>query len=74
MTERPTSHSPARLAELAERHGTPLYVYDAARIRAQFADLADFDTVRYAQKANGNPAILRSPARTGSPGRCVVGR
>jgi diaminopimelate decarboxylase len=50
--------------ELAERFGTPLYVYDAAvirrqteRIRAAFADLP-FQPF-YAMKANSNLTILR---------------
>ncbi|TWT46419.1 diaminopimelate decarboxylase [Botrimarina hoheduenensis] len=44
---------------LAERFGTPCYVYDAAMIRQRIADLAPFDTVRYAQKANSNLSVLR---------------
>lgn len=47
------------LVELAGVHGTPLHVYDAATVRARCAELrARFDVVRYAQKANGNPALL----------------
>jgi len=47
------------LVELARAHGTPLYVYDAATVRARCAELrARFDVVRYAQKANNNPALL----------------
>jgi diaminopimelate decarboxylase len=49
----------ALLRELAREHGTPLYIYDAATIRARTAELAGFDRVRYAQKANSNLAILR---------------
>ena len=48
-----------RLADIAERHGTPVFVYDAAYVRARFAELAPFDRVRYAQKANGNIAVLQ---------------
>jgi diaminopimelate decarboxylase len=48
----------AILARLALDHGTPLFVYDAATIRARVADLRGFDVVRYAQKANSNLAIL----------------
>jgi len=48
-----------RLSALARAHGTPLYVYDAATIRARVRQLSDFDVVRYAQKANSNLAILR---------------
>lgn len=47
------------IAELARQYGTPLYVYDAALIRQRVRDLAPFDVVRYAQKANSNVAILR---------------
>lgn len=47
-----------RLARLAERFGTPLFVYDAQGVRARFAELQAFDRVRYAQKANGNLALL----------------
>ena len=46
------------VAELASEFGTPTYVYDAARIEAQIARLGAFDTIRYAQKANSNLAIL----------------
>ncbi|MEO6708869.1 MAG: diaminopimelate decarboxylase, partial [Planctomycetota bacterium] len=48
-----------RLCAVAREHGTPLYVYDAATIRARVGQLAAFDVVRYAQKANSNLAILR---------------
>lgn len=47
------------VADLASRFGTPLYVYDAAKIKERVADLAMFDTVRYAQKACSNIAILK---------------
>lgn len=46
------------LQELAKRHGTPLYAYDASVIRQRCADLSDWDTVRFAQKACSNLAIL----------------
>jgi diaminopimelate decarboxylase len=50
--------------ELAERFGTPLYVYDAASIRAQTAKVRDAFAALpfqpfYAMKANSNLAILR---------------
>ena len=44
--------------DLADRYGTPLYVYDSATIRQRCADLAAWDTVRFAQKACSNLAIL----------------
>ena len=50
---------PALLRALARQHGTPLWVYDAATIRARIAALRGFDTLRYAQKANANLHILR---------------
>ncbi len=46
------------IAELAERFGTPAYVYDAARIIERINDLKQFDAIRYAQKALSNIAIL----------------
>ena len=46
------------VADLAHRFGTPTYVYDAACIERRISQLAAFDTVRYAQKANSNLAIL----------------
>lgn len=48
------------LAELASQHGTPLYVLDLDRVRAQVARLSGFDRVRYAQKANPGLALLRA--------------
>ncbi|WP_137009291.1 diaminopimelate decarboxylase [Aquitalea aquatilis] len=48
-----------QLAALAEQFGAPLWVYDAAVIRARIAQLKRFDVIRYAQKANSNTHILR---------------
>ncbi|GAA1947064.1 diaminopimelate decarboxylase [Kitasatospora viridis] len=48
-----------RLARLAERYGTPAWIYDADRIRAQIARLRGFDVIRFAQKACSNTHILR---------------
>lgn len=47
------------LATLAQTHGTPLWVYDAATVLRQIANLRQFDVIRYAQKANSNTHILR---------------
>ena len=47
------------LRDLAQHHGTPLWVYDAATIRARIAALRSFDTIRFAQKANSNLHLLR---------------
>jgi diaminopimelate decarboxylase len=46
------------VAELARDFGTPTYVYDTAVIEQRIADLAAFDVVRFAQKANSNLAVL----------------
>jgi len=51
--------SPATLRALAQQHGTPLWVYDAATIRQRIAALRAFDTIRFAQKANSNVHLLR---------------
>jgi diaminopimelate decarboxylase len=64
---KPRSLSDALLQELAREHGTPLFVYDAAVLRARARELLDlrsqrgrgFDVVRYAQKANPNLSVLR---------------
>jgi diaminopimelate decarboxylase len=44
--------------ELAEKFGTPVYVYDAAKIVERIHDLKQFDVIRFAQKACSNIAIL----------------
>src|SRR5260221_7308255 len=54
-----TPFSADLLSDLARHHGTPLWVYDTATIRARIADLRPFDTIRYAQKANSNLHVLR---------------
>ena len=53
------------VADLAKRHGTPLYVYDAAVIRRRCRDLAAWDTIRFAQKACSNLAVLDLVRREG---------
>ncbi len=53
------------VAELARQYGTPVYVYDAAKIRQRVADLRAFEFVRYAQKACSNLAILDLLRRQG---------
>lgn len=71
MPQRPTfpavRHEIAAVpvAELAARFGTPVYVYDAARILERIADLRAFDHIRYAQKACSNLAILDLIRRQG---------
>lgn len=54
------------LARLAREHGTPLWVYDAGVVAARIRDLARFDVVRFAQKANQNLAVLRVVRRNGA--------
>ena len=53
------------LAELAARHGTPLYVYGAATVRRRFAELRAAlaatglrSRIHYAMKANRHPGLL----------------
>jgi len=53
------------VVDLARTFGTPLYVYDAAMIRRRCADLAAWDTVRFAQKACSNLAVLDLVRRAG---------
>ena len=53
------------ILELTASYGTPLYVYDQAVIDQRIADLAAFDVIRYAQKANSNLAILDRARRKG---------
>jgi len=55
----PQDLNPSLLRSLAQRFGTPLWVYDAAVIRARIAALKAFDTVRFAQKACSNTHILK---------------
>lgn len=51
--------SPTLLAELVSQYGSPLWVYDAAVVRANIEALRAFDTIRFAQKANSNLHLLR---------------
>ena len=54
-----TPFNPQQLVELAQQHGTPLWVYDADVIRQRIAELRSFDVIRYAQKACSNVHILK---------------
>ena len=51
--------SSAQLWSLAAQFGTPLWVYDAATIRQRIAQVSNFDTIRFAQKACSNIHILK---------------
>jgi diaminopimelate decarboxylase len=53
------------VTEIAREFGTPTFVYDSATIRARIDDLRVFDTIRYAQKANSNLAVLDLIRREG---------
>ena len=55
----------ASIADLVRDHGTPLYVYDAEMIRRRCRDLAAWDTIRFAQKACSNLAVLDLMRREG---------
>ncbi len=66
------------LAALAEREGTPLYVYGASSIRARARALSQalrgLDAgIRYAVKANGNLAVLQLLAAEGVGADIVSG-
>src|SRR5688572_13919297 len=54
------------VTEIAERFGTPTFVYDAATIAARVRSLSRFDVVRYAQKACSNIAVLDLVRREGA--------
>jgi diaminopimelate decarboxylase len=59
------------LTELAERFGTPLYVYSASTIRSRFAAFQQaFEdvphTICYSVKANSNLSVLRLLGKLGS--------
>jgi diaminopimelate decarboxylase len=68
-----TSHPPANAATLlalVERHGTPLYVYDLAKVDERIATLRrhlplDPGRLLFACKANAHPAILTRLAERG---------
>jgi len=53
------------VSDLAQRFGTPTYVYDAAKIVERINDLKHFDVIRFAQKACSNIAILDLVRRHG---------
>ena len=46
------------IEKIASTFSTPTYVYDRAVIEKRVKDLSAFPTIRYAQKANSNIAIL----------------
>ena len=54
-----TPFNSQQLVELAQQHGTPLWVYDADTIRERIGELRSFDVIRYAQKACSNVHLLK---------------
>jgi diaminopimelate decarboxylase len=66
-----TSSQRSLFRQLAADYGTPLYVYDAETIRAQYRKVAHFDNVRFAQKACSNVHILRLLRELGASVDCV---
>lgn len=60
-----TSIAGQSIPALAQRFGTPVYVYDAAPIVRRIGQLREFDAIRYAQKACSNLAILDLMRRNG---------
>ncbi|MGL9721625.1 diaminopimelate decarboxylase [Symbiopectobacterium sp.] len=56
LTHALNAHS---LRELPARFGCPVWAYDAHTIVARIAQLRQFDTIRFAQKACSNTHILR---------------
>lgn len=54
-----------RVIDIAQRFGTPCYVYDWSSIERRIADLGAFDAIRYAQKALSNIAILARMRKCG---------
>jgi diaminopimelate decarboxylase len=53
------------LGAIAANVGTPFWLYDSAVIERQIGKLKPFDTIRFAQKANSNLAILKVMRRLG---------
>jgi len=47
------------LAIVANRIGTPFWIYDVAKIRQQISTLRQFDVIRFAQKACSNIHLLK---------------
>lgn len=47
------------ISHIAQEYQTPCWVYDAATIRQQIAQLRQFDVIRFAQKSCSNIHILR---------------
>jgi diaminopimelate decarboxylase len=63
---KPAALTDELLLDIADRHGTPLFVYHAETFLARLSELRGFDVVRYAQKANSNLALLALLRRAGA--------
>ncbi|PSP66328.1 diaminopimelate decarboxylase [Halobacteriales archaeon QS_1_69_70] len=64
-----------RLERLADEYGTPLYVMDHDRVRAnyeRFTAAFDFAHVMYAAKANAGRAVLRTVYDAGADVECAA--
>ena len=66
------------VGDLAEQHGTPLYIYSAAHLRRQYRRLADAlaevaPCIHYAVKANTCGAVIRTLAAEGAGADVVSG-
>lgn len=66
------------VSELAERYGTPLYVYSRSHFRAQFRALASAlrpvrPLICFSVKTNSNAAVIRTFARMGAGADVVSG-
>ena len=51
--------NPEMASSLAQQFGTPLWIMEADTVRDRAAQLACFDVIRFAQKANPNTHVLR---------------
>ncbi|MEF8774381.1 MAG: diaminopimelate decarboxylase [Halobacteriales archaeon] len=64
-----------RFADLADEYGTPLYVTDLDRVRAnyrRFASAFERERVLYAAKANTGRAVLRAVMDAGGTAECAA--
>lgn len=61
----PLSKWDGLIGAIATDVGTPFWLYDTAVIERQVKKLQPFDTIRFAQKANSNLAILKVMRRLG---------
>ena len=51
--------------EVAEKYGTPTWVYEKETIEKRISEVKCFDVIRFAQKANSNLAILNIMRKNG---------